>query len=48
KASASITEIEELHIGHNIVARSVFVGMEKAVKDMLASIDIGVRLRRVG
>lgn len=48
KAIASIPEIEELNIGHHIVARSVFVGMEKAVKDMLVSIDTGVRLRRVG
>lgn len=29
-----IPEIEELNIGHAIVARSVFVGMEKAVKEM--------------
>ena len=26
---ASIKEIEELNIGHNIIARAVFVGMEK-------------------
>ena len=32
---ASIGEIEDLNIGHSIVARAVLYGMEKAVKDML-------------
>jgi pyridoxine 5-phosphate synthase len=32
---AAIEGIEELNIGHSIVARSVYVGMEKAVKEML-------------
>jgi len=32
---ASILEIEELNIGHSIVARAVLVGMERAVKEML-------------
>lgn len=27
-------DIEELHIGHSIVSRAVFVGMQKAVQDM--------------
>ena len=27
-------DIEELHIGHSIVSRSVFVGMQKAVSEM--------------
>jgi|TARA_B100001250_G_scaffold394141_1_gene397689 pyridoxine 5-phosphate synthase len=31
---ASITEIVELNIGHSIISRSLFDGMEKAVKDM--------------
>lgn len=31
---ASITEIEELNIGHSIVARALMVGMERAVRDM--------------
>jgi pyridoxine 5-phosphate synthase len=26
--------VEELNIGHSIVARSVLVGMERAVRDM--------------
>jgi len=31
---ASIPEIEELNIGHSIVSRAVFIGLEKAVKEM--------------
>ncbi len=31
---ASILEIEELNIGHAIIARAVLVGMERAVRDM--------------
>ena len=33
---AAIEEIEELNIGHNIIARAVFVGLEQAIKEMLA------------
>ncbi len=44
-AIASIPEVDELNIGHHLVARSVFVGIEQAVKDMLVAIDNGVRLR---
>ncbi len=36
---AAIDEIEELNIGHSIVVRAVFVGFEKAVKDMLTLIS---------
>ncbi|MBA7621334.1 Pyridoxine 5'-phosphate synthase [subsurface metagenome] len=32
---AKIPEIEELNIGHNIIARAVMVGMKEAVEDML-------------
>jgi pyridoxine 5-phosphate synthase len=32
---AAIEEIEEFNIGHSIVARAVFVGMEKAVREMV-------------
>lgn len=35
-AVAQITEIEELNIGHSIVARAMMSGMEAAVRDMLA------------
>ena len=38
QAIAAIPEIEELNIGHHIVARAVFCGMEKAVKEMIHSI----------
>lgn len=34
-AVAAIPEVEELNIGHSIVARAVFVGMERAVREML-------------
>lgn len=34
-AVARLPKIEDLNIGHNIVARSVMVGMEKAVREML-------------
>ena len=33
---ASIKEIEELNIGHTIVSRSIFTGMENAVREMKA------------
>jgi len=32
--AAALTEVEEYNIGHSIVARSIFVGMEKAVREM--------------
>jgi pyridoxine 5-phosphate synthase len=31
--------VEELHIGHSIVSRAVFVGMERAVREMCDLID---------
>ena len=31
-----IQEIEELNIGHSIIARSVFVGLDQAVREMIA------------
>ncbi len=31
---ASIPEIEELNIGHSIISRSVFVGLDRAVKEI--------------
>jgi len=33
-AVAAISEIEELNIGHSIVSRAVFKGLERAVRDM--------------
>lgn len=38
QAVANIPEIEELNIGHHIVSRSVIIGMEQAVKEMLSFI----------
>ena len=38
-AVARIGEITEFNIGHNIVARSVFVGLDHAVREMRAAID---------
>ncbi|MBV6521619.1 MAG: Pyridoxine 5'-phosphate synthase [Gemmatimonadaceae bacterium] len=40
---AAIDEIEELNIGHSIVSRSVFVGIEAAVREMRAAIGVGRR-----
>ena len=33
---ARIPQVEELNIGHSIVARAILVGMERAVRDMIA------------
>jgi len=37
RAVAAIPEIAELNIGHNIVARALLVGMERAVREMVAA-----------
>ena len=42
---ADIPEIVELSIGHSIVARAVLVGMEQAVRDMIALIQRPPRKR---
>jgi pyridoxine 5-phosphate synthase len=39
-AVAEIAEITEFNIGHNIVARAVFVGLDQAVREMRAAITI--------
>jgi pyridoxine 5-phosphate synthase len=36
---AAVAEIEELNIGHHIVSRAVFCGMENAVKEMIQAIS---------
>jgi pyridoxine 5-phosphate synthase len=33
-AAAAIPEIEELNIGHSIISRALFVGLERAVREM--------------
>lgn len=38
-AIAEIYPVEELNIGHNIVARAALVGMERAVREMIAAIN---------
>ena len=37
-AVAAIAEITEFNIGHNIIARSIFVGLERAVREMRKAI----------
>jgi len=39
QAVARIPEVEELNIGHAIVSRAVFAGMERAVAEMRAAVD---------
>jgi pyridoxine 5-phosphate synthase len=41
---AGLAGLEEMSIGHAIVARAVLVGMERAVRDMREAIDRGLRL----
>ena len=36
RAIASIPAIVELNIGHNIIARAALVGLDRAVRDMVA------------
>jgi pyridoxine 5-phosphate synthase len=43
QAVAAIAEVEELNIGHSIVARALLVGMERAVRDMKEAIRQGRR-----
>ena len=40
-AIAAVPQIEELNIGHSIVSRAVIVGMEAAVREMIAAIASG-------
>ena len=36
---ATIPEVEELNIGHSVIARAALVGMERAVREMLVAMD---------
>jgi pyridoxine 5-phosphate synthase len=38
-AVAAIPEVEELNIGHSIVSRSIFVGLEEAVRELRRAMD---------
>jgi pyridoxine 5-phosphate synthase len=40
-AVAAISEVTEFNIGHNIVARSIFTGLERAVREMREAIKAG-------
>ena len=40
---AAIPEIEELNIGHHVVARAVFVGLEAAIRELRAAMDAARR-----
>ena len=40
-AVAAISEIREFNIGHNIIARSIFTGLERAVSEMREAIKAG-------
>jgi pyridoxine 5-phosphate synthase len=40
---AAVPEIEELNIGHALVSRAVLVGMDRAVREMLAAMRGGQR-----
>lgn len=42
KLIASIPQINELSIGHSIISRAVFTGLEQAVKDMISLINYSV------
>jgi len=36
---AAIPEIEELNIGHHVIARAIFVGLDAAVRELRAAMD---------
>jgi pyridoxine 5-phosphate synthase len=37
---AKMPEITEFNIGHNIIARSVFIGLDRSVREMIAAISL--------
>lgn len=45
-AVAAISEVTEFNIGYNIIARSIFIGLERAVTEMRAAIEAGSYLGR--
>ncbi|MGH9904148.1 MAG: pyridoxine 5'-phosphate synthase [Pyrinomonadaceae bacterium] len=40
-ALAGVPEITEFNIGHNIISRSIFTGLERAVREMIEAINAG-------
>ncbi len=47
-AVTAIHEIEELNIGHAVIADAVLVGLERAVRDMRTALERGVAARPSG
>ena len=47
-AITAIAEIEELNIGHAVIADAVLVGLDRAVRDMRVAMDRGVAARPGG
>ncbi|MEP6998867.1 MAG: pyridoxine 5'-phosphate synthase [bacterium] len=43
-AVAAIMEIEELNIGHHVVSRAVFVGLETAIRELRTAMDAARRV----
>ena len=41
-ALASIGDIEQINIGHAIAARAIFIGLEKAVREIKSALMQGV------
>jgi pyridoxine 5-phosphate synthase len=42
---AQISAIDEMSIGHSIIARAIFVGLDRAVKEMREAIAASVAHR---
>ena len=42
---AAITEVEELNIGHAVVADAIFMGLPRAIREMRGAIQRGIALR---
>jgi pyridoxine 5-phosphate synthase len=45
-AIAAIPEIEELNIGHSVIADAVLMGIDRAVRELRTAIDRGLESRR--
>jgi pyridoxine 5-phosphate synthase len=40
---AAIPEVEELNIGHHVISRAIFVGLEQAVRELRSAMDAARR-----
>ena len=45
-AVAAVPEIEELNIGHSLVSRSIYYGLEQSVQNIMRAIQTGVDQRK--